>query len=138
MGHYGDSPLKRITKTEYGMAGTTSDLFVGTTKSSRKIPGYGGHIPINTWNKYGNEQGHREGGIDYVNNDLRLTYNNNKQGYCGYTPAAPSNWHGANRPDPNLTTTESALSSAQKMWQESDLKTAKKINNDFWHRIPVI
>lgn len=31
--------------------GTTRDLFIGTSKATHHPPGYGGHIPLNTYNK---------------------------------------------------------------------------------------
>ena len=30
--------------------GTTRDMFIGTTKATEHPPGYGGHIPMNTYN----------------------------------------------------------------------------------------
>lgn len=138
VGKFGDNPTKRVAKTEFGMTGTTCDLYHGTTKNSCKIPGYGGHIPKNTWNKFSHQQAHIEGGTDYKTNDLRITMNNNKQGYAGFYPASTENWHGEIKPNPAQSTSESALHSAQEMWKTSDLKTAKKLDMDFWNRIPVI
>jgi hypothetical protein len=37
-------------KLDASKTGTTRDLFVGTTKATYQLSGYGGHIPMNTTN----------------------------------------------------------------------------------------
>lgn len=54
--HQYDYDLSRLDDDNYisqpaSQNGTTRDLFIGTSKATRHPPGYGGHIPLNTYNK---------------------------------------------------------------------------------------
>ena len=82
-GTYGSKPGRRTCMTAAGgMAGTTGDLFDGTTKNSTNIPGYMGFLP-HTKNLMPDERPRDTG--------LIQTYRTELPGYTGHVAGAPTN-----------------------------------------------
>lgn len=92
VGDDGEDPRGRPLMQGVGMRGTTTDLFAGTSKTTRQLPGYGGYIP----------QAHRQASdaeAQAAGNGLRNTYhaktnllltvNPAPPGYTGHKSRAP-------------------------------------------------
>lgn len=92
-GKYGEDPMSRSFMKKTGMQGTTSDLFLGTSKDTYHIPGAAVFIPSAKTNPHAMSQG------DGYNtkprgSDLRLTHNHNLPGYTGHRPVDLKNDYG--------------------------------------------
>ena len=92
-GKYGQTPGQRPYIRKTGMASTTSDLMVGTSRDTHHIPGYCGFIPRAGNNPEAVEQG--DGRTTRARHaDLRLYHSDDIPGYTGHKPVSCGNYRG--------------------------------------------
>jgi len=109
VGKAGETPQLRPYTIRNGMAGTTADLFTGTTKDNYHLPGYSGFIPQSKRNPTVANQGLAKG-CRPANSSLRLYYDHNLPGYTGHRPNAAGNDFGVRASGSNMHTTSGAAS----------------------------
>lgn len=103
-GQYGGKPLQRAYVRKTGMATTTVDMDVGTTRDSYHVPGYGGFIPQAPNNPVAVQQGDGQKSRNR-GEDLRLYHRDNLPGYTGHKPDSCINYRGGMSTGVNTLTT---------------------------------
>lgn len=101
IGVHGDNPIDKFnltnnTELKDKLYSDSHDLNIGTTKTSKFIPGYSGFIPVNNIEFKNNVEIDPYFKIAKTNH--RLTYNVRLPGYKGYIPSNPQNIKGTIRP----------------------------------------
>lgn len=89
IGPRGGNPVDRPYTHQTGMASTTLDLLKGTSSTTHRIPGYGGHIPTKNFGVAGSHGEGRDSHPKPAN--LRLYHSHNVPGYTGHHPLNPNN-----------------------------------------------
>ena len=110
VGTPGSVPQDRGYRYKSGMASTTLDLNLGTTKDSYHIPGYGGFL---AQSKNSEEAATSSNGA-YTrgkSEDLRLYYSHDLPGYTGHKPSDVKNDYGMRKGgcDPRTTSGAAAI-----------------------------
>jgi hypothetical protein len=107
MGMANEKPLDRPYISKTGMAGTTQDLCVGTTKATYHIPGFSGHIPTTQRNP--RVVAHGDGQkVHDMPSHLRLYHRHNMPGYTGFRPTNAKNDKGERHSGANPATSSGA------------------------------
>jgi len=93
-GRYGSDPCERPTSepNARGFPMTTRELNTGTTRTSRHLPGFMGHVPASTFGpaaEQGLGHGDRDSFLGHTN--LNQTFTKNVPGYAGYAPTSAIN-----------------------------------------------
>ena len=129
MGDDGQDPRDRELMEGVGMKGTTTDLFAGTSKTTRQLPGYGGYIP----------QAHRQvsaaedqaSGVHlrssyHQKTNLMLTVNPAPPGYTGHKSRAPEHMSLERNVNPRRTTEKAATDKiVMDYWKARNAAAAK-------------
>jgi len=92
-GKYGQAPGQRPYIRKTGMASTTSDLMMGTSRDTHHIPGYCGFIPCAGNNPEAVQQGDCRN-PRASHEDLRLYHSDDIPGYTGHKPVSCGNYRG--------------------------------------------
>lgn len=92
-GTVGEGPETRPYVYKNGMAGSTIDMCEGTAKQTYHIPGYQGHIPVNSRNPVSWKQADAYS-ARVKGTHLRLYHKHNMTGYTGHQPTHATNDRG--------------------------------------------
>ena len=90
-GVYGSNPRTRCDPLSTTIAAERSDLTCGTTRGTGYIPGYQGHIPINSRNPYKARYEQSLGRSETDKSNICQNFKRNLLGYGGYQFLNPLN-----------------------------------------------
>lgn len=111
VGDDGEDPRGRELMEGVGMKGTTTDLFAGTSKTTRQLPGYGGYIP-QAHRQVSDAEAQAAGSslrnTYHAKTNLMLTVNPAPPGYTGHKSRAPEHMSLQRKMDPRRTTEKAA------------------------------
>merc|ERR1711924_545754 len=110
--------------------GSTGELFHGTSKSTRHLPGYSGFIPSSAENSAAAGQGVASGkraGTKGIRLMTLMQYPHNLPGYCGYRPQSVVNDADPVR-DHNSSSNSAALEGAG-CFEPGRLGLSQKVEN---------
>jgi hypothetical protein len=94
-GVYGSNPRTRFNPNSVKITSEKTDLTLGTTKGTGYIPGYQGHIPINSRNPYKARYEQRNYDYQPDKSNICQNFKRNMHGYGGYQFLNPLNDKGS-------------------------------------------
>ena len=100
LGIHGDNPRDKFLQTTQKLPNKfhsdNYEVALGTTKSSSFIPGYSGHLPVNT--KQAQDTLIKDPYFKVAKTNHMLNYRTRVPNYSGYTPLNSQNIKGVTRP----------------------------------------
>jgi hypothetical protein len=99
MGTYGQNPRSKLNQDHSEMKSELHELTIGTTKTTKHIPGYNGYLPKTDLNPTATLQG--LGTVErttFIKQNIVENYSVKLPGYSGHVPMSVLNDRGSIRP----------------------------------------